>query len=411
MVDLLLSTLRSLRAHALRFTLTSLGIVWGAFLLTYLTASMEGVDAHFTRELEEAGPRLVIAWPGAVIKDRVGERGARSVEIENEDVGRLQLVHDIEDVAPDLTVRSQIVRSGGRTKLFTVNGVSERSARIRNLVPEAGRFFSPLDVQRSARVAYLGAVAAERLFGGAPAVGGTIQIESVRFRVVGVNTPKHDQMIGVNGWDDWVVFIPWTTAQRWLLRSDVLSELVFAPTTREGSWDSIRHVREVLGLHHDFPPDLDTALSFFNVHEILQIVHRLFFAFRIFLVSAGLITLIVGGVGVMNIMLVIVGERTNEIGLRKAVGARSRSIFLQFLAESAAVCGLSGLLGAGLGVGAAQLMARFAPPEGPFSSPPLLAPFTVAVMVGSLVAVGVVAGLAPALRAARIPPAEALRST
>ena len=409
-MDLFYSTLRSLRAHALRFSLTSLGIVWGAFLLTYLTGSMEGVDDHFTRELEEAGPKLVIAWPGSVIKNRVGERGARRVELEDDDIERMQLVNSVEDAAPDLTMWSQIIRAGGRTKLFTVNGVSQRSAAIRNLVPGEGRFITPLDVERGARVAYLGVVAAKSLFGRLPPVGRTLQIESVRFRVIGINQSKGDQMVGMNGWDDWSVFIPWTTAQRWLLRSDVINEVVFAPTTREGSWNSIQHVREVVGLHHDFPPDLDTALSFFNVHEILQIVHVLFFGFRIFLVSAGIITLIVGGVGVMNIMLVIVGERTNEIGLRKAVGARSRSIFLQFLAEASAVCGLSGLVGASLGVLATQLLARLTPAQGPFSSPPVLAPFTVAVIVGSLVVVGIVAGVAPAIRAARIPPAEALRS-
>lgn len=410
-MDLFSSTLRSLRAHALRFGLTSLGIVWGAFLLTYLTGSMEGVDSHFIRELEEAGPKLVIAWPGSVIKNRVGERGARRVELEEDDVTRLQQVHSVEDAAPELTLWSQIIRAGGRTKLFTVNGVSERSDRIRNLAPAEGRFITSLDVSRGARVAYLGRVAADSLFGSLPAVGRTLQIESVRFRVIGINQTKGEQMVGMNGWDDWVVFIPWTTAQRWLTRSDVVTEVVFAPTTREGSWDAIQHVRETVGLHHDFPPDLDTALSFFNVHEVLQIVHGLFFGFRIFLVSAGVITLIVGGVGVMNIMLVIVGERTQEIGLRKAVGARSRSIFLQFLAEAIAVCGLSGLLGAGLGVGATQLLAALAPPEGPFSSPPVLAPFTVVVIVASLVLVGIVAGVAPAVRAARIPPAEALRAS
>ncbi|MDJ0850218.1 MAG: ABC transporter permease [Myxococcota bacterium] len=410
MLDVLLSTLRSLRAHALRFTLTSLGIVWGAFLLTFLTSAMEGVDGHFTRELEEAGPKLVILWPGSVIKKRVGERGARLVEVEDEDVARLQEIVAVEDAAPDIVLWNQILRANGRTKLSAVNGVGPRSARIRNLVPGEGRFISPLDVERSARVAYLGAVTAERLFGGLPPVGRTIQIESVRFRVIGVNEAKGDQMIGVTGWDDWNAFIPWSTAQRWLTRTEQLGQVVFAPTTRDESWQAIGHVREVMSLHHDFPPDLDTALSFFNVHDVLQIVHTLFFGFRIFLVSAGLITLLVGAVGVMNIMLVIVGERTNEIGLRKAVGAPSRSIFLQFLAESSAVCGLSGLIGALLGAGFTQLVAALSPAEGPFSSAPVLAPFTVTVIVGSLVVVGVVAGVVPAVRAARTPPAEALRA-
>ncbi len=410
MLDVLSSTLRSLRAHALRFTLTSLGIVWGAFLLTFLTGAMEGVDDHFTRELEEAGPKLVILWPGSVIKQRVGERGARLVEVEDDDVTRLQALVSVEDAAPDITLWNQILRANGRTKLAAVNGVGPRSARIRNLVPAAGRFITSLDVERRARVVYLGAVAAERLFGALPPVGRTIQIESVRFRVIGVNEAKGDQMIGVNGWDDWNVFIPWSTAQRWFTRSEALNQVVFAPTTRDASWEAIGHVREVVSLHRDFPPDLDTALSFFNVHDVLQIVHTLFFGFRIFLVSAGIVTLLVGAVGVMNIMLVIVGERTSEIGLRKAVGARSRSIFFQFLAESSAVCGLSGLAGALLGAGFTQLVAALSPAEGPFSSAPVLAPFTVLVIVGSLAAVGVVAGVVPAVRAARIPPAEALRA-
>ena len=212
-------------------------------------------------------------------------------------------------------------------------------------MPREGRFFSQSDVERAARVVYLGAVAAERLFGGAPAVGRTLQIESVTFRVIGVNQAKGDQMVGMNGWDDWAVFMPYTTAQRWLVHSEKLEQVAFAPTTREGSWEAIRSTRELLGLRHDFPPDLDTALSFFNVQEILQIVHQLFLGLRIFLVTAGLVTLLVGAIGVMNVMLVVVGERTNEIGLRKAVGATDRAIFVQFLAEAAAVCGISGVAG------------------------------------------------------------------
>jgi putative ABC transport system permease protein len=394
----------------LRFFLTSLGIVWGAFLLTFLSSSIQGLDQHFTRELEEAGPKFVIAWPGTVVKHRVGERGARAVELEREDMERLHALASLEDAAPDLGIWSQIVRAGGRTKLFHVNGVSDRSARIRNLTPRDGRVISPLDVDRAARVAYIGAIVADRLFGNRPAVGRTLQIESVRFRVIGVNEPKGTQMIGVNGWDDRVVFVPYTTAQRWLIRDDVLSEIVFAPVTREGSWETIRHVREMIGLHHDFAPDLDTALSFFNVHDVLQIVHVLFFGFRIFLFSAGIITLMVGAVGVMNIMLVVVGERTREIGLRKAVGATGRAVFLQFLAEATAICGASGAVGAALGIGFTQLVAALSPPEGPYASTPILVPATAALIVGALVLVGIVAGVVPAVRAARVPPAEALRS-
>jgi putative ABC transport system permease protein len=371
---------------------------------------MQGFDQHFMTELEEAGPKIVLVFPGAVLKNRVGERGARTVEIENEDVAALSALDSIEKASPDFSLWSQIVRAGGRTKLFKVDGVSDASASIRNLIPRDGRFFSKADVERDARVAYLGAVAAERLFGGAPAVGRTLQIESITFRVIGVNQAKGDQMVGMNGWDDWAVFIPYTTAQRWLTHTDKLEQIAFEPTTREGSWEAVRNTREVLGLRHDFPPDLDTALSFFNVQEILQIVRQLFLGFRIFLVTAGGVTLLVGAIGVMNVMLVVVGERTNEIGLRKAVGASDRAIFAQFLAEAAAVCGVSGVIGTLLGAGFAKLTAALSPADGPLTKVVVLDPFIITVMMIALVAVGVVAGVVPAVRAARIAPAEALRA-
>ncbi len=411
MLDLLLSSLRTLRAHALRFTLTSLGIVWGSFMLTHLMANMEGTNAHFIRELEEAGPKIVLVWPGAVLKNRVGQRGAREVELDNDDIGRLESLGSIEAVAPDLSIWNEIVRAGGRTKLFTVNGISHQSASIRNLRPREGRFLTPLDVERGSRVAYLGAEVKKRLFGHEPAIGRRVQIQSISFRVIGVNEAKEDQMIGINGWDDWVVFVPYTTAQRWLLKTDEISELVFAPVTREGSWESMRHVREILSNHHDFPHDLDTAVNFFNVYDVLQIVHTLFFGLRIFMVSAGVITLMVGAVGVMNIMLVVVGERTHEIGLRKAVGAPSRAIFVQFLAEAGAVCALSGLVGTGLGVLFTWIVKMQMPPDSPLASTPILDPLPIAVTTAALVVVGMLAGVVPAVRAARIPPAEALRAT
>jgi putative ABC transport system permease protein len=227
--------------------------------------------------------------------------------------------------------------------------------------------------------------------------------------VIGVNEAKGDQMVGFNGWDDWAVFVPYTTAQRWLVHDDKPWQLAFAPTTREGSWDAIRATRELLGLRHDFSPDLDTAVSFFNIHDILQIVYQLFFGLRVFLVTAGLVTLLVCAVGVMNVMLVVVGERTSEIGLRKAVGASDRAIFAQFLAEAAAVCGISGIAGTLLGVAFTKIVAALVPEEGPLSQVTVLDPFILTLMTGALIGVGIVAGIVPAIRAARIPPAEALR--
>jgi putative ABC transport system permease protein len=409
--DLLRNTLRSLRAHKLRFTLTSLGIVWGAFMLTFLSTSLQGLDARFTQELESAGPRIVLAFPGSVVKERVGERGARDIQLEQEDVERVAGLESVEDASANVILFTQVVRSGRRTKLMTIQGVDAETQRIRNIQVTRGRFLSPLDVERGARVAFLGAEAAARLFDDTDPVGRSLQIEGGSYRVVGVAAQKGDELVGIGGADDRGVFVPYTTAQRWMQRSDVSGPIAFSPYTRETSKGSIRNVRELLGLHHDFDPDLDTALVFLNINDAMTVLRTLFTGLRIFMVSAGLMTLFVGAVGVMNIMLVVVRERTQEIGLRKSVGASSGAIFAEFVAEAAMVCVLSGGLGAALGVGAARLLASLAKPGSALGATPVLDAFTIAVFVGSLVLVGMIAGVAPAVRAARTDPSVALRAT
>ncbi len=410
-MDLLVSTFRNIRAHKLRFLLTSLGISWGALMLVYLSINMAGVERHFRTELEEVGPKVVMLWPGSILKNRVGERGAREVELDNDDVERLDALHSIEAIAPDIVMWSQIVRNGARTKLLPVNGGAPETLAIRNFEVAEGRFLTRTDVERSARVAFLGAAAAKRLFGRAPPIGGTIQIESISFRVIGTSVAKGDQLIGINGKDDLVVLIPYTTAQRHFVRGDEVEQVVFAPRTREGSFEAIQHARQVIGLHHDFHPDVETAISQMNLYEALKDIFAMIGALKIFLVSAGVITLLVGAIGVMNIMLVVVGERTREIGLRKAVGATSRAVFVQFLCEAAAISTLSGITGAALGLGLSRVMMRLVPPESPIGSPPVYDPFTLVTIVVALILVGVVAGVAPAVRASRVPPAEALRGT
>ncbi|HKJ24861.1 MAG TPA: ABC transporter permease, partial [Myxococcota bacterium] len=247
-VDFLLQTLASVRAHALRFGLTSLGIAWGAFMLTYSAATNEGMDRHFRDQLEKTGPRLVYVFPGTIIKNRVGERGARPVELEAEDVARLPGFEAIEDAAPNLLRWNQVVRSDRRTKLLTVFGVAPETREIRNFDVAEGRFVSGIDVDRAARVAFLGSEAATRLFGQRPAVGRTIHIDGQAFRVCGVAVEKGQQLFGFGGRDDRGVLVPYTAAQRWLRRDDLVDQAVFRPVIRQRSGEAIARVRESVGL-------------------------------------------------------------------------------------------------------------------------------------------------------------------
>jgi putative ABC transport system permease protein len=409
--ELFAETLRTLRAHAFRFALTSLGVSWGTLMLTYLTASVTGMDRHFSREIEEVGPRIVWAFPGVVIKDKVGERGARPVELEIEDAERLATLRSIEHSAPNVAVWSSVVRGGGRTRLFTVYGVAAESAEIRRLEPEHGRFLARHEVASGARVAFLGHEVARRLFGRADVVGETLQVESLRLRVVGVARAKGDQLVNMGGQDDKALYLPHTTVQRWFQHEAPLEVVVFAPGRADETTAAIEQARALTGLHHDFDPSLDTALSFVNIQDVLDLVRGIGFGLRVFLFAAGGVTILVGAVGVMNIMLVVAAERRREIGLRKALGARDRDVFVQFLAEAAAVCVLSGALGAALGAAAIQGMAALVRAQGSgFTSPPELSAAGIVGVAAALVVVGIAAGLLPALRAARVEPAESLRA-
>lgn len=411
MLDLLAETWRSIRAHAFRFGLTSLGIVWGAAMLTYLSAQADGYDEHFERQLDKLGQRIVFLFPGVVTKQHIGQRGARPVELEREDVDRIADLHVVERAAPNLWLGPRVIRAAGRTKLVFTFGASEDTAIIRSFEAKSGRLLTRRDVDLGLNSIVLGARTASRLFGHAPAVGKTVHVEGIPFEVVGVARPKGDQLIYMGPGDDEIALIPFTTARAWFTRSDIIDQVIFAPLTREGSWDAVRLVRATLGRHHGFGQDDDAAMGYFNIQEAIDIVRGLLLAIRVFLSAASLITLAVGGVGVMNIMLAMVSERTREIGLRKAVGASNRAIFAEILAETLAVTVLAGLVGVTIGWILVELSANAIGSGQTMQASPVLYPERVAVVFLTLVAVGIATAMLPALRAMRIDPAIALRAS
>lgn len=401
--------LRSLRGHALRFGLTALGIVWGVAMLTFLLAAADGYEANFETQLEEIGPRAIFLFPGSVTKQAVGQRGARPVELELEDLDRLERLEGIERAAPHVPLGPLLMRAAGRSKLVWTYGVSADTPVIRNFRVQSGRPLQREEVEAGARVVVLGAKVARRLFAGDEAVGRTVHIDGLPFMVIGTTAPKDDQVIYIGPADDEVAMVPVTTAERRFIRDDVLRQVVLMPRSREGSWAATQDARALLGFHHGFRTGDRGAMGDFNVEEIRQLVAPLFMGFRLFLTAASAVTLLVGAVGVMNIMLVVVTERTREIGLRKAIGAAPRAIFVQFLAETLTICTAAGIAGALLGWLAVAAFARVVGTGSVMNAPPLLLPARMVLVMGTLVGVGVVAGVLPALRASRVDPAVSLR--
>jgi putative ABC transport system permease protein len=282
---------------------------------------------------------------------------------------------------------------------------------VRSFESEHGRPLTRRDVDLGLNVVVLGARAATRLFGTAAAVGRTVHIEGIPFAVVGVARAKGDQIIYMGPGDDEIALMPFTTARDWLTQRKIVDQVIFAPRTREESWDAVRLVRALLGRHHGFTQTDDAAMGYFNIQEAVDMVRALLLALRVFLTAASLITLAVGGVGVMNIMLVMVSERTREIGLRKAVGASNRAIFAEILAETLAVTILAGVLGVTVGWLAVEASASAVSGANVMQTAPILRPERVVVVLLTLAAVGLASALLPALRAMRIDPAVALRAT
>jgi putative ABC transport system permease protein len=408
--ELVLDTLRSVRVHAMRFGLTSLGVFWGVLMLTFLSATSVGYDRHFGDMVEKIGQRIVYLFPGAISKDTSGQRASRSVVFEDEDIVRVAGLHSVERAASNLWLGAKVFRAEQRSKLIWTYGGDESTGAIRNYEVESGRLINRRYVIERREVVFLGYTAAQRIFGSRPAVGRDVTIESIPYRVIGVSKEKGEQMVGLGPADDELALIPVTTAQRWISHDSSVGNIIFEPTVREVSWSAIEHARGLLGLHQRFDYDDTSAVGSFNVQDVMGILGGILFGLKLFLISASLITLFVGGAGVMNIMLVVVTERTREIGLRKAIGASNRAIFVQFLAESLCVTLISGAAGAALGSLLVFALARMTVATNSVLITPILVPGILAGIFVSVVVIGVVSGLLPAIRASRIEPAISLRA-
>jgi putative ABC transport system permease protein len=400
---------RDLVRQPLRTTLTLSGVVWGTFSVVLLLAFGDSVGKAQIKRFHGMGQGIVLVFPSRTTLPWQGFLRGKAVRVTPETVEAIpEKVPGIELISPEF-VGSRLISYGRKEYRNTVRGVNPQFELMRNTIAEKGRFIDAEDMTARKRVCFIGDVLATDLFGSEEPVGRAVFIDSVPFLVVGVMQTKK-QNSNYNGQrDERCAFIPWTTFSS-LYGYKYVSNIIFRPRDLGRSKAVMEDVKKHLAKINGFNPADPDALGVWDTLEFEKQFTTFFLAFTVFLGIIGSFTLLVGGVGVASIMRVVVDERTREIGVKLAVGARRRTILWQFFSESIMIMLLGGLVGFGLS--AAVLQAAKAVKPGGFTEfvgLPVMNPLVVISTVLILLVIGVIAGMIPARTAASTDPIEALR--
>jgi len=407
--DILAQTLRTLWAHRLRTFLTMFGIAWGVGSLLLLVGVGEGFRSGSKRDMEEMGKDIMFIWPGRAPAVSANMSSARNYLLTYQDY--LDILHApyVRNAAPvlsrdDIHAASEFANASG-----PIIGSEPQFADIRYLPLNQGRWLNWEDESQRRNVIVLGDELTRHLFPGKPAIDQTVLLNGLAFTVVGTirRVGRGDEnFTNMRG------YIPYQTmAQDFPLKTEegrgALSLVNFQPRTAAESELASAEVKKIIARNHGFDPSDENSFAMWDTIQEARTVGAVFDAMNAFLGSVGMVTLGLGAIGVINIMLVSVSERTSEIGLRKALGATNRSILIQFFLEGTLITMTSGFIGI---AGASLLMwstSGFRLPNG--FDPPKLVPATAVLAVASLALAGIAAGIYPARRAASLTPVEALR--
>ncbi len=398
----------SLKAHKMRTGLTMFGIIWGITSLIILVGMGRSFQKLFYNEFRKVGEKIFVIEAGQPSSGLGGIKGGRPIRFTMDDVRAVQNhCTEVDLVSPQIFAGFLEAKSGSEALLCSTFGVNENAGIIRSLHVERGRFISPDDVESGRRVCVLGATVKEKLFGDRKAAGEFIRLAGIRFKIVGEQKRKGDQLSRFWGLDDNHVSIPYTTAQRLFVGSEYFDEIVMQPHTLGMEPEAREQVRETMAVRHEFAADDPDALDFMGVSDMIGNISGVILGMQVFLGAASIVTLIIGGIGVMNIMFVSINERIREIGIIKAVGATRRQIFQQFLAESIFVTLFAGLVGVLLGCSICLALGSIELPH--LVAAPEIDPLVMAIAFSTMTLVGVLSGILPAIKASRMQVAEALR--
>src|SRR5207249_4573779 len=350
-----LEAMTALINHRFRAAMTMLGIAWGIVTVVLLMAYGNGFNRAIVIGFRGAFSNgVVVSYGGQTSIQAGGERAGKRIFLKEEDVEAILQAPLVKYASPEY-MNMLPLSSDLRQTSLGVRGVAPDYGTMRSEIPLEGRFLNPEDIEKRRRVVFLGYEAANRLFGNSPAVGQTIRIAGVPFEVIGIGTNKVQISNYGVGPDKYCAFIPYTVAKQ-MWNTDSLSTLVWQSLDPIFHEQAVRQVREILGAKKRFNSADERAVRLMDSADIMKIIGGMTTGLRVILTFIGTLTLTIGGIGVMNIMLVSVTERTREIGVRKAIGARRRHILLQFLLEAIAITFIGGLLGVVLSYGLVQVV-------------------------------------------------------
>ncbi|RMF73112.1 MAG: FtsX-like permease family protein [Acidobacteria bacterium] len=398
---------RDLSSQRLRTALTTFGIVWGTVSICLLLAFGEGLHGQIYRNSAGLGENIVIVWPARTSRAWQGVGRGRPIRVRPGDLDAVRReARSVRTLSAEMSRDMRLV-AAGRTLSVPTHGVEPAFGALRNLIPErGGRFLDPLDERRRRRVAFLGDELARELFGSSDPVGEAIRLDGSPFLVVGVLRAK-EQDSSYSGRDEAKAFIPLSTFSA-VTGQRLVDNFVLKAADSGATPAAKNEVRRLLARRLRFDPADDQALAMWDTTEMFQFLDGFMVAFRTFLGIVGSLTLLVGGIGVSNIMNVVVEERTREIGIKMALGATPGAVLRQMMLETVLIT----LVGGALGLAIATTICAAFPSLGltEYVGDPVVSPGVAGATAALLGAVALVAGWFPARAAARLDPVVAMKT-
>jgi putative ABC transport system permease protein len=404
--DVFKQLIRDVRNEKLRTFLTVFGIVWGTVAISLMLAFGTGLHKQLIKATAGLGDRIVIAWPGLTSVPYEGLGKGRRIRLSEDDITSISTeVPGLKAISSEYSTNMKL-DYGTKTMSVDVSGVSPEFGAMRNLIPQSGgRFVDPIDMAKQRRVVFMGEKLSKDVFGGSSPIGKTVLVNQSPFLVIGVLIKK-DQDSSYSGPDEGKMFIPATT-YRALTGEKYVGNFVFQAASAAASKDVIESLRAALGKRLRFDAKDKEALSTWNTTEQFEFFDTFMMAFNGFLGIVGVLTLIVGGIGVSNIMNVVVEERTREIGIKMALGAKQRWILSQFLMETMLVTFFGGAIGFLISIGVCAVFPKLGLTD--YIGDPVVSPLVTLLTALALGIVGLVAGYFPARDAARLDPVVAMK--